>query len=129
MTSAEPYAPLTIAQLAELMTGHEDSSRWRFVAEFLEDYRWESPDDRVPLLVDEPAPTGSAEWDVLLAALAEHVAARDGRRAPSWVETRALRRMWFPFNTRAARVDALVHAPAAFRRRGVFVAARELEVA
>lgn len=26
-----------------------------------------------------------------------------------------------PFNTRAARVDAVVHAPAAFRRRGVYV--------
>ncbi len=29
----------------------------------------------------------------------------------------------------AARVDAVVHAPAAFRRRGVYVAAQELEVA
>jgi len=27
----------------------------------------------------------------------------------------------------AARVDAVVHAPAAFRRRGVYVAAQELE--
>lgn len=68
-------------------------------------------------------------WDVFLAALAEHLAARDGRGAPSWVEFRSLRRLWFPFNTRAARVDAIVHALAAFRRRGVFVAAQELEVA
>jgi hypothetical protein len=42
---------------------------------------------------------------------------------------RSLQRFWFPFNTRAARVDAIVHAPAAFRRRGVFVAPQELEVA
>jgi hypothetical protein len=41
----------------------------------------------------------------------------------------APRRAAFPYDTRAARVDALVHAPAAFRRRGVFVAARDLEVA
>jgi hypothetical protein len=40
-----------------------------------------------------------------------------------------LRQLWFPFNTRAARVDALVHAPAAFRRRGVYLAAQELGVA
>jgi hypothetical protein len=66
---------------------------------------------------------------VFLAALAEHLAARDGRAAPSWAESRSLRRFWFPFNTRAARVDAVVHAPAAFRRRGVYVAAQELEVA
>jgi len=37
--------------------------------------------------------------------------------------------LWFPFNTCAAQIDALVHAPAAFRRRGVDVAAQELEVA
>jgi len=37
--------------------------------------------------------------------------------------------LWFPFDTKAARADALVHAPAAFRRRGVFVAPQELEVA
>jgi hypothetical protein len=35
----------------------------------------------------------------------------------------------FPFNTRAARVDAVVHAPAAFRRRAVYVSAQELNVA
>jgi hypothetical protein len=66
---------------------------------------------------------------VFLAALAEHLAARDGRGAPTWAEPRSLRRFWFPFNTRAARVDAVVHAPAAFRRRGVYLAAQELEVA
>jgi hypothetical protein len=66
---------------------------------------------------------------VFLAAPAEHLAAKDGRGAPSWVEGRVLRRFWFPFNTRAARVDAVVHAPAAFRRRGVFIAAQELNVA
>ncbi|MGH3771894.1 MAG: hypothetical protein ACRDRW_10930 [Pseudonocardiaceae bacterium] len=44
-------------------------------------------------------------------------------------ESRPLRRLWFPFTTRAARVDALVHAPAAFRRRGVYIAAQELGVA
>lgn len=64
-----------------------------------------------------------------LAALAEHLAARDGKAAPAWTEHRSLRQFWFPFNTRAARVDAVVHAPAAFRKRGVYVAARNLEVA
>jgi hypothetical protein len=66
---------------------------------------------------------------VFLAALAEHLAAWDGRAAAYWAESRSLRRFWFPFNTRAARVDAVVHAPAAFRRRGVHLAAQELGVA
>lgn len=123
------YQPLSIRHLAEVMAGADDRRRWRLVAEFLEDYRWEPPQTRAALLEGEPALTGDEHWDVFLAALAEHVSARDGRVAPSWTERRSLRRLWFPFNTRAARVDALVHAPAAFRRRGVYVAPQELEVA
>ena len=123
------YQPLTLAQLGALLEGVDESRRWRLVAEFLEEYRWEPSDARHGLLAAEPPGTGDERWDVFLAALAEHLAARDGRGAPSWVESRSLRRLWFPFNTRAARVDALVHAPAAFRRRGVYVAAQELEVA
>ncbi|MFF5075907.1 hypothetical protein ACFY36_02565 [Actinoplanes sp. NPDC000266] len=73
----------------------------------------------------EPSGTGDEHWDVFLAALA----AQDGHAPPPWAESRALRRFWFPFVTRSARVEAVVHAPAAFRRRGVFVAAQELKVA
>lgn len=127
--SAEAYQPLNLVRLGELLAGADESRRWRLVAEFLEEYRWEPEDTRLTLLAAEPAGTGDERWDVFLAALAEHLATRDGRGAPDWVESRSLRRFWFPFNTRAARADALVHAPAAFRRRGVYVAAQELEVA
>ncbi|HET9894952.1 MAG TPA: hypothetical protein VFQ44_08445 [Streptosporangiaceae bacterium] len=123
------YEPMSLVTLALLMTGADESGRWRLVAEFLEDYRWEPPEARPALLAGEPQQTGDERWDVFLAALAEHLAARDGRGAPAWAEGRSLRKLWFPFNTRAARVDALVHAPAAFRRRGVYVAPEELEVA
>lgn len=123
------YQPLTLARLSVLLVGADESRRWRLVAEFLEEYRWEPPDARPSMLAEEPPVVGDERWDVFLAALAEHLAARDGRGAPSWVEPRSLRRLWFPFKTRAARVDALVYAPAAFRRRGVYVAAQELEVA
>jgi hypothetical protein len=126
---AARYEPLTVERLAVLLAGSDDSRRWRLIAEFLEEYRWEPQDSRAELLAAEPAPTGDERWDVFLAALAEHLAAKDGRGAPSWAEPRSLRQFWFPFNTRAARVDAVVHAPASFRRRGVFVAAQELNVA
>ena len=122
------YQPLSVLRLGVLMTGADDSDRWRLVAEFLEDYRWESTATRSALLEEEPAPTGDDQWDVFLAALAEYVAARDGRAASPWTERRSLRRFWFPFNTRAGRVDALVHAPAAFRRRGIYVSPQELSV-
>jgi hypothetical protein len=120
---------MTIADLAGVLERASESDRWRLIAEFLEEYRWEPVERRHGLLTDEPASTGDERWNVLLAALAEYLAARDGRAAPQWSEARRLRRFWFPFNTRSARVDTVVHAPAAFRRRGVFVAAHELEVA
>ncbi|WP_327039377.1 hypothetical protein [Micromonospora maris] len=123
------YEPLTVARLGALLAEADETRRWRLVAEFLEEYRWEPSERRAALLQQEPSTTGDEHWDVFLAALTEHLAAKDGRGAPSWVETRSLRRFWFPFNTRAARVDAVVHAPAAFRRRGVFVSAQELNVA
>jgi hypothetical protein len=126
---ARRYQPMSLADLSALLAGSDESRRWRLVAEFLEEYRWEPLGVRQALLEAEPPTTGDQRWDVFLAALAEHLAARDGRGAQPWAESRSLRRLWFPFNTRAARADALVHAPAAFRRRGVFVAAHELEVA
>ena len=120
---------LTVVGLGRLLTGADDNRRWRLIAEFLEEYRWEPAEARAALLREEPEPTGDHHWDVFLAALAEHLASRDGRGAPDWAEGRTLHRFWFPFNSRAARVDAIVHAPVAFRRRGVYVAPEELNVA
>lgn len=125
-----PYRAMTLGDLARhLRATNDEMVRWRLIAEFLEEYRWEPADERPRLLADEPGGTGNERWDVFLAALAEHLALRDHRRGPRWAEERQLEIFWFPFNTRAARVDAIVHAPAAFRRRGIFVAPQELEVA
>lgn len=132
VASTEPvaaYRPMTLAALAGWLADAAVSERWRLVAEFLEEYRHEPVPNRWGLLAEEPSATGDERWDVFLAALAEHLAARDDRGAPAWAEARRLRQFWFPFNTPAARADAVVHAPAAFRRRGIFVSPVELEVA
>jgi FKBP-type peptidyl-prolyl cis-trans isomerase len=47
----------------------------------------------------------------------------------SWSALRGSRRFWFPFDTPGARAQDIVHAPAAFRRRGVFVADYEIDAA
>ena len=44
------YRPMTIAALARLLVGADESLRWRLIAEFLEEYRWESSPSRVALL-------------------------------------------------------------------------------
>jgi hypothetical protein len=69
---------LTLARLSALLVGADESRCWRLVAEFLEEYRWEPPDARYRMLTEEPSAVGDEHWDVFLAALAEHLAARDG---------------------------------------------------
>jgi hypothetical protein len=124
------YQPLTLADLARLVAGERDfDAQWRLVVEFLKDYHQEPAGVRLSLLEDVPGPVGDERWDVLFAGLAEHLAMRDGQAAPGWSAARGLRRFWFPFDAPGARAQALVHAPAAFRRRGVFVADYEIDAA
>ena len=125
------YQPLTLADLARLVAGERDfDSQWRLVVEFLKEYHQEPAGVRLCLLEDAPGPVGDERWDVLFAGLAEHLAMRDGQAAPGWSAARGLlRRFWFPFDAPGARAQALVHAPAAFRRRGVFVADYEIDAA
>ena len=124
------YQPMAIAKLAAFVAGETDfDTRWRLTVEFLKEYHQEPVGERQRLLADAPEPTGDERWDVLFAGLAEHLAMRDGRNAPDWSASRGLRRFWFPFDAPGARAQALVHAPAALRRRGVFVADYEIEAA
>lgn len=124
------YQPMTLADLARFVAAEQDFDRqWRLVVEFLKEYHQEPAAVRQGLLRDAPGPTGDERWDVLFAGLAEHLAMRDRKGAPAWSASRGLRRFWFPFDTPGARAQALVHAPAAFRRRGVFVADYEIDAA
>ncbi len=121
---------MTLAELARFVAVEADfDTRWRLVVEFLKEYHQEPAEIRLSLLEDAPGPTGDERWDVLFAGLAEHLAMRDGKAAPRWSASRGLRRFWFPFDTPGARAQALVHAPAALRRRGVFVADYEIDAA
>lgn len=124
------YQPMSLAELARFIAAEPDfDTRWRLVVEFLKEYHREAAHTRNRLLADAPGPTGDERWDVLFAGLAEHLAMRDGEDAPAWSASRGLRRFWFPFDTPGARAQALVHAPAALRRRGVFVADYEIDAA
>jgi hypothetical protein len=121
---------MTLANLADrLASAIDDKIRWKLVWEFLEEYRWEPTGIQPSLLHDEPASVGDERWDTLLAALAEHLAAQHDLAPPAWSELRVLRRPWFPAELRIQRADALVWAPAAFRKHGVYVSARDLEAA
>ena len=95
--------------------------------------RWEDTplDKRLGLVSAEPDPI-SPPWDAFVAAYVEHRCYHDGLRAPGWVydQRRYLDGFWFPFppEWKAFRVEAMVHAPAAFEAHGTLVAERDLVV-
>jgi hypothetical protein len=124
------YQPTTVADLAtHLSRTIEEKTRWKLFWEFLEEYRWEPQKTQTALLLDEPPSIDGERWDALLAALAEHLSAKHDLAPPAWTELRVLERPWFPAELRVQRADALVHAPAAFRKHGVYLAATDLEAA
>ena len=124
------YRPMTVADLAAYLSGSDDDkTRWKLVWEFLEEYRWEQAEAQPALLADEPLLVGDERWDALLGALAEHLAARLDLAPPTWTELRVLGQPWFPAELPVQRADALVHAPAAFRKHGVYLSAADLEAA
>ncbi|MEV6341925.1 hypothetical protein [Actinoplanes sp. NPDC051851] len=124
------YQPMTLAVLAGRLSLEPDVKvRWKHVWEFFEEFRWAPVEDQPGLLSEEPPSTGDAEWDVLLAAMAEHLAAGLDLAPPSWSRGRVLVTPWFPSSLRSKRMEALVSAPAAFRKHGVYLSARDLEAA
>ena len=124
------YQPMTLADLAGHLRAEQDEKvRWKLVWEFMEEYRWEPAEVQVGLLQDEPAPVGDERWDALLAALSEHLLAQHDLAPPAWTEPRVLRRPWFPGELPVLRADALVRAPAGFRKHGVYLSAHDLTAA
>lgn len=127
---ASAYQPMTLAELARhLSSAENDKIRWKLVWEFLEEYRWEPAESQVELLRLEPTELGEERWDVLLAALAEYLTAQHDLAPPSWADVRVLRRPWFPAELAIQRADALVWAPAAFRKHGVYLSVKDLAAA
>jgi hypothetical protein len=124
------YQPMTLADLAGRLSRHRDErTRWKHVWEFFEEYRWASAEQQPRLFRDEAAPIGDEQWDVLLAAMAEHLAAQLDLAPPEWSRARVLATPWFPSSLPSKRMEALVSAPAAFRKHGVYLSARDLEAA
>lgn len=124
------YKPMTMAELAgHLFRQPDEKIKWKHLWEFLEEYRWEPAEKQAQLLIEEPSPTGEPQWDALLGALAEHLAAQRDLAPPEWSRSRVLPTPWFPSSLPSKRMEALVWAPAAFRKHGVYLSARDLDAA
>lgn len=117
----------TLASVAErVRTGEEFRHAAR---EFLDEFSLRADDrSRGEAIAEAPEPTGEARYDAYLGALAEHLALAHGLERPAWsVEpSRFLDRFWFVSDEPGFRAISIAQAPAAFRRRGVFVPERSL---
>lgn len=93
------------------------------VREFLDEYALRDRPQRADAIVADPISTGDARYDAFLAALAEHLASKDGYAGPPWAraDARSLDRFWFISDVPGFRAIAIAASPAAFRRRGIFI--------
>jgi hypothetical protein len=117
----------TLAGIAERVRNGED---FRYaVREFLDEFALR-PDDRsrAEAIAERPDSTGDTRHDAYLGALAEHLAAVHGFERPAWAiePSRFLDRFWFVSDVLGFRAISIAQAPAAFRRRGVFIPERSL---
>lgn len=115
-----------------LAAGEPLGACWRFgILQTLDDYtsvlRRGSSDLAAGVFTDEPPPTGSVEVDAAFAALAEHLAERDGWRTPVWASDPSRRTSaWYPGVPAIFHSDADRESPEAFRRRGILIPSRSL---
>lgn len=120
-----------LVDLAEdIRPATDDSRRLRLVFEFLRG----ADEDGHPLrllVAAEPSSTGSPQFDALLAAIAEDLCTRADAAPPGWTRSprRFLDSLWWVSDLPSGRARALVHTPAAYRRRGVMLDRHDLEAA
>ena len=100
------------------------------VREFLDEFALLPRSDlQARALSARPGPTGDHGQNAYLGALAEHLAAIHCHDRPGWAidPSRFLDRFWFPSETPGFRALAIAQSPAAFRRRGIFIAQSSLD--
>ena len=118
---------LSLAGIAERVRNGETFDY--AVREFLDEFALRGGDGvRLEAIEERPQATGDRRWDAYLGALAEHLAAVHRLDRPEWsIEPeRFLDRFWFVSDVPGFRAISIAQAPAAFRRRGVFIPERSL---
>ena len=117
----------TLAGVSERARSGEDFRH--AVREFLDEFALRGEDrSRTESISVRPQPTGDPRHDAYLGALAEHLATIHGLDRPPWslAPERFLDSFWFVSKVPGFRAIAIAQAPAAFRRRGVFIPERSL---
>lgn len=123
-------AGMTLQELAGLLAdAATEDRRQRLVLDFVVRFDDADRDRRHALLLSSPVLTGNDRWDALLDALAEHLAFHDAAEPPDWCteDDRFLPHPWFWVDLPSVRSSVLLTAPAAFRRRNVWIDRSDLQ--
>jgi hypothetical protein len=125
--------PMGLTELAPRIAAQADEDiRWRLLLGFLDEFAHTDSALQAASITDEPTTTNDRKWDVMMAAVAEHVAYANDLPIPMWVrkpEREWLGYVWWVVELPSARPWALAHSPAAFRRRGIFLHPDDIAVA
>ena len=131
-THSASTIPSAAAQIRTDLAGNRsETDMLRVVIQASDDFhKLNAPTDRAFFLT-EPSPTGSREWDALIAGLAVHLC-REAKmdRAPMWTTdpSRIIDFVWWVDSASpAARAQLLQQAIPAMRARGVIMSRRNLE--
>jgi hypothetical protein len=117
---------MTLAAIAQAVIDGKD---FRLeVRNFVDEFALRPASLRAAAIQERPPRMGDQRFDAFLGALAEHFALRFELERPVWsVESdRFLERFWFLSEVSGFRAISIVQAPAAFKRRGVFIPERSL---
>jgi transcriptional regulator with XRE-family HTH domain len=124
--------PSAAAQIRTDLAGNRsETDMLRVVIQASDDFRkLNNPTDRA-FFLSEPSPTGSREWDALIAGLGVHLC-REAKmdRAPMWTTdpSRSIDFVWWVDSAApAAHAQLLQQAIPAMRARGVMMSRRNLE--
>lgn len=98
------------------------------IKELLDEIALMKPAQIQAAIAERPEDTGDQRYDAYLGALAEHIAVVNELGRPNWSyePSRFLKSFWFLSDVKGFRALALVESPAAFRRRGIFIASGSL---
>jgi hypothetical protein len=119
--------PRSLRQAAD--QGHEAGERDALLREFLDEFYIETDADRrAAMLAEEPPLRADDRANAYYAAVAEHLALKNGLPVPAWTGNlaRFLKRPFFPSGLESLKAVLLVESPTAFRRRMIFVDADPL---
>lgn len=118
------------AEIAIAIRHHDEETAFKRFIQLADNLAAEKGATRVGLTLTEPAPTGSLEWDVAIAALSEYRLNAGRLPVPDWIRLRkglVGRKKWAPRTSDYEIEVEVAQVPKEFRRRGILIEARTLE--